>query len=123
MTTLTAPQPSLTARRCLHHHDREAVARCPECHRFFCRECITEHDERVICATCLAALSRANDQSPTPWRIRGVLRSGGAVTGLLVTWLCFYLAGRLLLALPSEFHADSLWQLDWFDTAGEEGDE
>jgi hypothetical protein len=39
--------------RCLHHHEREAVARCPECGHYFCRECITEHDERVICASCL----------------------------------------------------------------------
>jgi hypothetical protein len=50
---------SLAAQRCFHHSLREAVARCPECRQFYCRECITEHEERVICATCLRRLSAA----------------------------------------------------------------
>ena len=37
---------------------REAVARCPECTQFFCRECITEHDDRVLCSACLKKLAR-----------------------------------------------------------------
>jgi len=43
----------LTHQRCHHHQFREAAARCPECGRYFCRECITEHADRVLCASCL----------------------------------------------------------------------
>ena len=43
----------LAHQRCFNHATREAVARCPECHHFFCRECITEHDDRVLCTGCL----------------------------------------------------------------------
>jgi hypothetical protein len=30
--------------------------------------------------------------------------------GFLLAWLFFYVAGRLLLAVPDEFHADNLWE-------------
>ncbi|MBT8374528.1 MAG: rhomboid family protein, partial [Deltaproteobacteria bacterium] len=32
----------LALQRCNNHGQREAVARCPKCRRYFCRECITE---------------------------------------------------------------------------------
>ena len=48
---------ALTHQRCFHHSHREAVARCPECRQFYCRECVTEHDYRVICATCLKKIA------------------------------------------------------------------
>lgn len=101
---------ALAAQRCLHHHSREAVARCLECSRFFCRECITEHDERVVCANCLLALTRPAE----PVRSRGLLGALMpwlyALSGLLVAWMSFYFVGRTLLAIPSTFHARSLWQ-------------
>jgi hypothetical protein len=49
---------ALVHQRCFNHATREAVARCPQCSQFFCRECITEHDDRVICAACLKKLAR-----------------------------------------------------------------
>ena len=49
---------NLTFQRCFNHAAREAVARCPACGHYFCRECITEHDDRVICAACLRKLAR-----------------------------------------------------------------
>ena len=52
---------SLIHRRCLHHPAREAVALCPECRRFYCRECVTEHTGRMICAGCVARLARMGD--------------------------------------------------------------
>ena len=44
---------ALAHQRCFHHSLREAVARCPECRQFYCRECVTEHDDRMFCAACL----------------------------------------------------------------------
>jgi hypothetical protein len=50
---------NLLLQRCFNHGMREAAARCPECGRFYCRECITEHDDRVLCSACLKKLARA----------------------------------------------------------------
>jgi hypothetical protein len=90
---------------CFHHHRREAVARCPECRRFFCRECITEHEERVICASCLQAATVATEQRRIPW---AALAAPLQLTaGLLLAWLLFYGLGQILTAIPADFHAGS----------------
>src|SRR4029434_10960446 len=99
---------SLTEQRCLNHALREAVARCPECTRFFCRECITEHDDRVICAACLRKLARV-----PLLRRRGLprtFRTAQVMLGLLAAFLFFYLIGNALLSIPASFHEGELWQ-------------
>jgi hypothetical protein len=98
--------PDLAYLRCFNHAEREAVARCPGCRQYFCRECITEHDDQVMCANCL----RAAGQVPLLKR-RGWVRTfafGRCIAGLLAAWFFFYLIGESLLALPSSFH-------DWPD--------
>ena len=98
--------------RCFHHRAREAVARCPQCSRFFCRECVTEHADRLVCASCLAKLSGAGASGRKRWP--AVLTTGQVLVACLVAWLFFYGLGRGLLLLPDSFHAGTLWQ-------GEEG--
>lgn len=96
--------------RCFNHARREAVARCPECGRFFCRECVTEHEGRVVCAACLARLTGAEEVRRSRW---GTLaRAIQCLVGLLVLWVCFLLLGQGLLALPSSFHEGTVWQVD-----------
>ncbi len=97
----------LTQERCFHHAAREAVARCPECKRYFCRECITEHEDRVVCASCLKKLSAAARGKRI--RLTGLIRFGQGALGLLVCWTFFYYLGRTLLAIPSSFHEGTLW--------------
>ena len=97
----------LAGQRCLHHAAREAVARCPECRQFYCRECITEHDDRVICSACLKRLvgSPAKTRKGLPlalWPIQ-------VGSGLLVAWFFFYSLGRLLVQLPASFHDGTEW--------------
>jgi hypothetical protein len=107
---------ALTLQRCLHHADREAVARCPECGRFFCRECITEHDERIICASCLAKLSRVTvEPRRRTWWVGGILPVGRAAVGAVAAWFFFYLLGHFLLTIPTKFHTD-FWKQDFFQT-------
>lgn len=98
----------LTQQRCRHHSGREAVARCPACGEHFCRECITEHDDRVICAACLQRLVAPTAKRPARLRLlRSLLL---AALGVLTAWICFYAAGRILLTIPSSFHDGSAWQ-------------
>jgi hypothetical protein len=104
---------TLSRQRCHHHPGREAVARCPECRQFFCRECIAEHDDRVLCAACLKRL--AQQAGPRRRRLAGAWRAVQLVAGVLAVWVFFYLAGRLLLAIPASFHEGTLWHQGWWE--------
>ena len=94
--------------RCINHNEREAIARCPSCERFFCDECITEHDGRMICNECLAEQLQQNteEQSKTgaSW-----LTWPAAFAGTFFLWLLFYLLGRILLAIPHSFHENMVF--------------
>jgi len=91
---------------------REAVARCPECRRFYCRECITEHDDRVICAACLRKLTVAD--APRHASLAWLRASLQAVAGLLLIWIFFYFLGAALLSIPSSFHEGTVWVDRWW---------
>jgi hypothetical protein len=91
----------LVDQRCWIHEEREAVARCVPCRRFFCRECITEHEGQMICAECVArtlAPRRASERS------RAIVWAVLALGGVFVAWLVFYYLGQGLAQIPSEFH-------------------
>jgi len=98
----------ISRQKCGNHPGREAVARCPECERFFCRECVTEHENRVICSRCLdrQAGARARRESP----IGAVFLATRIVAATLVLWLVFYYLGQSLIQLPSSFHEGALWR-------------
>ena len=103
---------SLSQQRCVLHPDREAVARCPECKRFFCRECVTEHDGRLLCATCINHLSEPREEKParTLAVVAVAQRVGKAVAlaGSLLVLVTFYmLVAVLLSAIPHRFHDSS----------------
>jgi hypothetical protein len=99
---------SLAHQRCFNHVQREAVAKCPVCSQFYCRECITEHDDRVICAACLAKISQAPLRSQRT--LASLRRLAVGLLGLIVVWFFFYLIGQALLAIPSSFHEGTMWQ-------------
>src|SRR5260370_40879694 len=104
---------NLADKRCFNHAGREAVARCPECTQFYCRECITEHDDRVLCAPCLRKLARV-----PLFRRRGfgrTFRAAQVMLGLLAAWLFFYLIGSTLRSIPASFHVGELWQRNLLD--------
>ena len=92
---------NISQERCFNHASREAVARCPECGRTFCRECISEHDDRVICAFCLR---RLGGKPATRYRLGGLVRLVQILMGVLLLWSSFYLLGKALLTIPSSFH-------------------
>lgn len=99
---------TLRLQRCLHHPIREAVARCPDCANFFCRECTIEHDGRVICAGCRRKLAlRKEERSALLARWLG---AGQVLASVLVLWICFFLFGKMLLAIPATFHEGEVWE-------------
>src|SRR5690349_16700517 len=71
---------------CWNHETREAVCRCPECSRSYCRECVTEHAARLLCAACLRkALAVAG-----PRRAAGRVREAMLlIGGLVLSWVIF----------------------------------
>ena len=82
--------------------------RCPECRRYFCRECATEHDERLLCADCLKRFSakRAGKGGRLAWGKGAV----AGVLGLLLAWLFFYGIGQVLTRVPAAQDEGTAWQ-------------
>jgi len=103
----TVNNQGLSEQRCFHHATREAAARCPHCLRYFCRECVTEHEGRVICAQCLRKIVEA--ERARRRRAMGVLGVLAATAGVLIGWAFFALIASRLLSLPSSFHEGSMW--------------
>ena len=87
----------LAQMRCRTHAGREAVGRCPECRHYYCRECVTEHDGRLLCGQCLAARGTAGDvRSGTRW----LVWTAAALLGLFISFVVFYSTGYVLRQLP-----------------------
>ncbi len=97
-------------RRCRFHHDREAAARCPECGMFYCRECVTEHRNRVLCADCLSKMDTAEGAGERRG-INRLFKAVALVLSFLTIWLFFHYLGRALTLTPTEFHRESLWEM------------
>jgi hypothetical protein len=105
--------PTLAHQRCFNHSQREAAARCVECRQFFCRECVAEHDDRIVCASCLQKLAK----KPATQRraLVGVLRFFQCAFSLMLLWFFFYLIGEGLISIPTPFHEGTLWNVNWMD--------
>jgi hypothetical protein len=98
----------LAVRKCFHHPQREAAARCPGCGRFFCRECITEHQGRVLCAACLAELQVREQRRGR--RFPALISLLQGLAGLWLAWLFFDLLARMLLRIPADFHENAVFK-------------
>ena len=95
--------PRSIQQRCWNHESREAVCRCPECGNSFCRECVTEHESRLLCAACLRSLTRAREGERGGGRgLRGLRRLvpvAMALAGIVIAWGVFFGAGEAMLTL------------------------
>lgn len=103
---------SAPRRRCVRHDEREAVGRCTACGGAFCRECVTEHEDRLYCGPCFAQCV-GGDRTTRPkrrinwgrWKAL-VLTAGSVVCAVL----CFYWLGRVLAAVPADLHDGTIWK-------------
>ncbi len=100
--------PDLALERCFHHASREAAARCPSCRRFICRECVSEHDDRILCAECLKM--ELKPEAVKGRSLAGLVRAAELCAGLILLWVSFYMLGQLLFAIPSEIHEGTIWE-------------
>lgn len=99
----------IRAWRCVRHPDREAAARCPVCGQPFCRECVVEHEGKLLCAACLGKLhAPAAAKPPRDFsRLRTRLALAVAIAAL---WFVFFYSGELLGRIPQNFHDATIWQ-------------
>ncbi len=95
---------SLASKRCFNHPDREVAILCPECGRFYCRECTSEYQDRFLCKICLDALLTGPVKVRSSFfsRLKPVL---GLISGFLLTLFIFYVFAQVLYTMPSYFHS------------------
>jgi hypothetical protein len=103
---------ALAHQRCFHHYSREAVARCPQCAHFYCRECITEHEDRIICAACLKRLAAGEVTSRRG--LTPLIRVTQFTVGFVLLFLMFYLFGQVLISIPAKYHEGTVWNDRWW---------
>src|ERR1700678_3028393 len=83
--------------RCWNHDAREAACRCPGCGRSYCRECVSEHEGRLLCAACLTAVTARRE--PATGGFGKLAPAGMIATGILLAWLIYWAAGASLIGL------------------------
>ena len=93
--------------RCWNHEAREAVCRCPQCGRSFCRECVTEHESRLLCATCLRNIALA--AAARRGKFRRLAAVGMTLAGVILAWAIFFGAGESLITI-TERSERMAWQ-------------
>ena len=98
---------ALSLLRCNYHGNREAAAMCARCHKPYCRECVTEHEGRVLCTGCLALPAARAARRFRPGLV--LLSSCTLLASLLGLVLLFTLLGKTLLNLPSEAYPETVW--------------
>ncbi|HEX2711555.1 MAG TPA: hypothetical protein VHM88_04935 [Candidatus Acidoferrales bacterium] len=88
---------------CLFHPLREAAARCLHCGGTFCRECVTDEDNKLACPPCLRRMARPPASKPSlARRLRQVL---AGVTALACLAALFFALLRWRVNTP-ELHLD-----------------
>ncbi len=87
--------------------------RCPDCQRYFCRECVTEHSQRMLCARCLTRLTEGQKKRSAIWIRGGYMLVQGSL-GFLLLWYAFYIVGLALLNIPDTFHEGTIWEAQWW---------
>ncbi len=93
---------TLTKQRCYNHARREAAVRCPGCHKYFCRECVSEHEEQLLCILCLQ--KQRTSPATLKERLRPLRLLFRTALTFVLLWLAFYSLGKGLLLLPHAFH-------------------
>ena len=97
--------------RCRNHEAREAVCRCPSCGNSFCRECVSEYEFRLLCASCIQAMTQARRDVRAKKRLmpRSVPAIAMTIAGVLLAAIVFFSAGETILTIAVRAEQAS-WQ-------------
>lgn len=68
---------------------------------------MVEHEDRLLCAACLARATRGTGRKRSPGAVVGYSLLG--LLGFFVAWMFFYGIGQALLRLPDSFHEGTVW--------------
>jgi hypothetical protein len=83
--------------RCWNHEEREASCRCPACGRSYCRECVSEHEGRLLCAACLSRVTAGAE--PSGGRLQRLAPAAMIAAAILLAWLTYWAAGESVMAV------------------------
>jgi len=83
--------------RCWNHEAREAACRCPGCGRSYCRECVSEHEGRLLCAACLIAITAG--RAPSRGRGWNLAPAAMIAAAILLAWLTYWVAGASVISV------------------------
>ena len=97
----------LARQQCFNHPGREAIVRCPSCRRDYCRECVTEHDDRYLCSACLR-LQAAKEVRPQR-HLRMPVGALLGLAGLLTAWTVYCAATQYLVLRNGADHSYRSW--------------
>ncbi len=95
---------------CAIHADRQSAARCPSCRRFYCSECITEHEGKLTCANCLKSSFEEVEEATERKRVFRVMPFVQLGLALIFCWVLFYLVAGTLGDIPDDFHDGTIWE-------------
>jgi hypothetical protein len=90
--------------RCWNHEAREAACRCPGCGRSYCRECVSEHEGRLLCAACLSAVTAGHE--PIGARGRNLAPAAMIAAAILLAWLTYWAAGESVMSVIRRMHQE-----------------
>jgi hypothetical protein len=94
----------LRSLRCANHSNREAAARCQECKRHFCRECITSYKDKMLCKSCLDGKNNdAVKKKESKHIIATILLLLIFSGSFFLNWLFFLWFGKILASIPDKF--------------------
>ncbi|MCJ8330472.1 MAG: hypothetical protein HRT89_14680 [Lentisphaeria bacterium] len=98
----------LNQQRCINHEQRDAVGRCPECKNFFCMECITEYETRILCTACLKKEISQEKAAKRPGiNIDPFLQAVQIVFGICFLIASFWIMGQCLqIVLDPEYQSE-----------------
>lgn len=99
--------PAILHRDCQNHRGREAAAFCADCRKPFCRECVIEHEDQVLCALCVS--SRAPDKPAKKFSVLQAFIPLASLISFFLLWLLFYGLAYLLILIPATFHDGLFW--------------
>jgi len=102
---LKSPENKLRSIRCANHKRREAAVKCLTCNKYFCRECITEYQKKMLCTDCLEKLSQKRKKRNLNIHFAsGLTLFMFFMVSFFIAWLFFFWSGQILASIPQKYH-------------------